>query len=509
MRVRSLPFATALAALLVCGGCKVGPNYKRPEVEMPAGYGELASAPATPPTTSATTSPTTRQSVLTPDPPVLHAWWTSFGDAKLNSLSERALQANHELAIAQSRVREARAIERGVRSALYPTIALGASYFKSLGSSNGVGFPYGIPGESIDLYQLGFDATYEVDLFGGIRRSIEAAGAGADAVEDVRRAVQTTLMGEVSRNYIELRALQRRLEIAHSNLETQQRTVSIVERRFTNGLATQFDQLRARAQLESTSVAIPALEAGIRRAMFALSVLLGEQPMSLVDELSTRTPTPPDPPVVPVGLPSELLRQRPDIRRAERVLAAETAAQGIAVSALFPQLILGGTAGVQSRDFGKLFDDGTPSSGYYLAGPLARWTLFDGGRRRANIDRTDARAQAAFSDYEETVLGALRDVESALTTYRHDQARRETLARVVDDLQKASDIAQRQYDQGLITLLDVLEVQRNLFTSQDALAQAVHDVWSDLVSIYKALGGGWQPADAVAAKAEQKTGEPK
>jgi NodT family efflux transporter outer membrane factor (OMF) lipoprotein len=348
-----------------------------------------------------------------------------------------------------------------------------------------------------------------VDLFGGIRRSIEAAGAGAEAVEDVRRAVQTTLMGEVSRNYIELRALQRRLEIAHSNLETQQKTVSIVERRFTNGLATQFDQLRARAQMESTSSAIPALEAGIRRTMFALSVLLGEQPMSLVEELSPRTPTPPDPPVVPVGLPSELLRQRPDIRRAERVLAAETAAQGIAVSALFPQLILGGAGGVQSRDFGNLLNDGTPGSGYYLAGPLARWTLFDGGRRRANIDRANARAQAALSEYEETVLGALRDVESALTTYRHDQARRETLARVVDDLQKASDISQRQYDQGLITLLDVLEVQRNLFASQDALAQAVHDVWSDLVSIYKALGGGWQPAEAVAAKTEQKSNGPK
>lgn len=501
MRVPSLPLAVALVALLFCDGCEVGPNYKPPKIEVPARYGELGSAP--------TTSPATQRSTVTSDPPRLHAWWTSFGDPTLNSLSERALHANHELAIAASRVREARAIERGVRSSLFPTISLGGSYTTSLGSSNGVGFPFGLPGTALDLYQLGFDATYEVDLFGGIRRGVESATASADAVEDVRRAVQTTLMGEVSRNYIELRALQRRLVIAKSNLEAQRKTLSIVERRFTNGLATEFDLLRARGQLESTSASIPSLEAGIRQTMFALSVLLGEEPMSLVDELSASSPTPPDPPIVPVGLPSGLLRQRPDVRRAERVLAAETAAQGVAVATLFPQLVLGGTAGVQSREVSSLFDQGSPSSGYYLAGPLARWTLFDGGRRAANIERANARTQAAFAEYEETVLGALRDVESALTAYRHDQVRRETLVRLVGVNEKAVDIAQRQYEQGLITLLDVLEVQRNLFSSQDALAQAVHAVWSDLVSIYKALGGGWQPADDPAGMPKQKRDERK
>lgn len=498
---RGSVLAFVLIALLLCDGCKVGPNYKPPETNMPAGYGGLGSAP--------TTSPTTQRSTLTGDSPVLHAWWTSFGDSTLISLSDRALRANHELRIAEARVREARAVERGARAALFPSIAVGANYAKSLGSSNGIGFPYGVPGASIDLYELGFDATYEVDVFGGVRRTVEAATASADAVEDQRRAVQTTLMGEVSRTYIELRALQRRLEIAESNLAAQQKTLSIVDRRFGNGLATQFDQLRARAQLESTSASVPALEAGVRQTIFALSVLLGEPPMSLVEELTARTPTPPDPPIVPVGLPSDLLRQRPDICRAERVLAAETASQGIAVAALFPHFDLGGAVGVQSRNTSNLFDQSSPTSGYYLVGPAAHWTIFDGGLRAANIDRSKARTQAALAEYEETVLVALRDVESALTAYRHDQVRRETLARLVDDNEKAVDIAQRQYVQGLITLLDVLEVQRNLYASQDALAQAVHAVWSDLVSIYKSLGGGWQPQDTGGRKPVTKPDEHK
>jgi NodT family efflux transporter outer membrane factor (OMF) lipoprotein len=467
---------------------------------MPARYGSLGGG--------ATTSPaTTQQSALTSDPPVLHEWWKTFDDPTLISLCDRALRANHELHIAELRVREARAIERGVRSNLLPTIGIGASYARSLGSSNGIGFPFGLPGEAINLYEIGFDATYEVDVFGGVRRSVEAASAGTEAVEEVRHGVQTTLIGDLARSYINLRASQRRLEIARSNLQAQQKTLGIVERRFLNGLATNFDQLRARAQLESTQSTIPPLDASIRQSIYTLSVLLGEQPMSLVDELAVRTPTPPNPPVVPIGLPSDLLRQRPDIRRAERTLAAETAAQGVAVAALFPSVVLGGAAGVQSRDVSKVFDGGRPSSGYYLAEPMAHWTLFDGGRRKANIDRTNARAQAALAEYEETILVALRDVESALTVYRSDQVRRETLGRLVEDNTRAVDIAQRQYEQGLVTLLDVLEVQRNLFASEDALAVSNHSVWTDLVTIYKALGGGWQQPEAATDKPAEKTDE--
>jgi NodT family efflux transporter outer membrane factor (OMF) lipoprotein len=360
------------------------------------------------------------------------------------------------------------------------------------GSQAGFGFPYGIPGEANTLFQIGFDATYEVDLFGGIRRTIEAAGAVADATVNERRAVQVTLLGEVARNYIGLRALQRRLEVARANLADQQKTLEVVQRRLKNGLAQNFDLVRASAQVSATESSIPPLEAGIQQTMYGLAVLLGEPPTALAGELTVAAPIPPAPPKVPVGMPSELLRRRPDVMRAERLLAAATAEQGVATSEFFPHVLLGGTAGVQSREFSDLFSQHTPSPGFYSAGPAARWTIFDGGRRVARLDLTKARVVAALAAYEETVLIALRDVESSLTAYSHDQTRRESLTALTAQNQEAVRIAQNQYAHGLITLLDVLEVQKNLYASQDALAQSDQAVSSDLVAIYKALGGGWE-----------------
>jgi NodT family efflux transporter outer membrane factor (OMF) lipoprotein len=468
---------------LAAAGCKVGPNYHAPEVETPPSYRNA--------TTQTTTSPTTQSAIDAEHTPWVD-WWTNFDDAELNSLIRRALVANHELAIARARVQEARAIERIAKSALYPTVDLSAAFLKTRGSAQGFGFPYGIPGMDNNLFQIGFDATYEVDLFGGIHRTIEAAGAVADATVDERRGVQVTLLGEVARNYISLRALQRRLGVAQSNLADQQKTLDVVQRRLKNGLAPNFDLVRATAQVDSTEASIPPLLAGIDQTMYALAVLLGEEPVALDSELTETAPIPPVPPSVPVGMPSELLRRRPDVMRAERILAAATAEQGVATSDLFPHLVLGGTAGVQSRHFDQLFSQNNGGSGFYAAGPLASWTIFDGGKRFANIDRSKARVAEALANYEGTVLDALRDVESALTSYSHNQTRRETLTNLVAQNQKAVSIAQAEYSNGIIDLLDVLEVQRNLYASQDALAQSDQAVSSDLVAIYKALGGGWE-----------------
>jgi NodT family efflux transporter outer membrane factor (OMF) lipoprotein len=282
------------------------------------------------------------------------------------------------------------------------------------------------------------------------------------------------------------------LAIAQANLQDQQKTLDVVQRRLKNGLAPDFDRVRATAQLAATESSIPPLQAGINQTMYGLAVLLGELPTALVDELIVAAPIPRVPPKVPVGMPSELLRRRPDVMRAERVLAAATAGQGVATSDLFPHLVLGGTAGVQSRHLDQLFSQNSGGSGFYAAGPAASWTIVDGGRRMANLDRSKARVAAALSDYKGTVLAALRDVESTLTSYSHDQARRETLNNLVAQNQEAVRIAQQQYANGLIDLLDVLEVQRNLYVAQDALAQSDHAVSSDLVAIYKALGGGWE-----------------
>jgi NodT family efflux transporter outer membrane factor (OMF) lipoprotein len=229
--------------------------------------------------------------------------------------------------------------------------------------------------------------------------------------------------------------------------------------------------------------------------MYGLAVLLGEQPTALEKELTAAVPIPPVPPKVPVGMPSELLRRRPDVMRAERILAAETAQQGVATAEFFPHLILGGSAGVESRHLSDLFSQHDPSSGFYAAGPAAGWTLFDGGKRRANLDLTKARVAAALAAYEGTVLAALRDVESSLTAYSHDQTRREFLASLTSQNQEAVRIAQREYENGLIDLLDVLEVQRNLYASQDSLAQSDQAVSTNLVALYKALGGGWETSN--------------
>lgn len=469
----------ALALVVIAAGCEVGPKYHAPKPDLPASF--AATRPTTGPSSVADAG---------------HAawvdWWTKFNDEELDSLISRSLEANHELKIAAARVQEVRAVERVAESRLYPTIDITAAFAKTHGSAAAFGFPWGLPGVDSNLYHIGFDATYEVDLFSGVRRSIEAAKASAEATEDQRRGVQVSLMGEVAREYLALRALQARLAIANQNLADQRRTLAIVQKRLKNGLAPNFDLVRASAQVDATESSIPPLEAGIQETIYGLSVLLGKDPTALTSELVTAAPIPPVPPHVPVGLPSELLKRRPDVMEAERMLAAATAVQGVATSDLFPHLILGGAAGVESRKASELFSQHNPSSGFYLAGPLASWTIFDGGRRAANIDRAKAQVVQAINAYDATVLRALQEVDSALVAYSHDQARRNSLGTLVAENERAVSIAQAEYSNGIIDLLDVLEVQRNLYASQDALAQATQTVSTDLVAIYKALGGGWE-----------------
>lgn len=472
-------FVLALGLAFGAAGCEVGPNYRVPKADVPV--------------TFATTRPTTNPvSVADNTQPTWVDWWTKFNDEKLDSLVSRSLAANHELKIAAARVREARAIERVAQSKRYPTIDLSAAFFQTHGSSAGFGYPWGLPGADNSFYHLGFDATYEVDLFGGVRRSVEVAKAGAEATEDERRSVQVSLLGEVAREYIALRALQTRLDIARQNLADQRRTLAIVQKRFDNGVAPNFDLVRARAQVDATESSVPPLEAGIIQTIYSLSVLLGQDPPALMSELLAAAPIPPVPPKVPIGMPSELLKRRPDVMEAERLVAAATAEQGVATSDLFPHLVLDGAAGVESRKASQLFDQHNPSGGFYAAGPAASWTIFDGGRRAANLDRSKAQVAAAINAYEATILRALQDVDSTLVAYAHDQARRESLATLVAENQRAVNIAQSEYSNGIIDLLDVLEVQRNLYASQDALAQATQNVSTDLVALYKALGGGWE-----------------
>lgn len=490
-----IPIVIAAAcgfALSALTGCTVGPNYKRPAVAVPASF--------------AAESSTTQPSVD------LARWWTTFNDPALDALIDRAVASNLDLRLATARLREARAL-RGVAGAdLFPDVNVSGSYTRSRASENAFDFDgagggtggggnggganpgfgnFAVPGEERDLYQAGFDANWEVDVFGRVRRSVEAANADIGAAVEGRRDALVTLLAEVARNYVEVRGFQRRIDIARANLKTQQDTLELTGARFKAQLISELDVTRADAQVATTAAQIPALEAQRNQAAHRLAVLLGQEPGALLNELfSAAQPTiPSGPPEVPVGLPSDLLRRRPDVRRAERELAAATARIGVATADLFPRFSLTGSLGLQSEEFNDL---ASLDSRFFSIGPSVSWPVFDAGRIRSNIRVQDARQEQALVRYEQSVLTALEDVENALVGYGKERQRRTSLQRAVDANRRSVEMATQLYDRGLTDFLDVLEAQRALFASEDALVQSDRTISTNLVALYKALGGGWE-----------------
>ncbi|MFO0983260.1 MAG: efflux transporter outer membrane subunit [Planctomycetota bacterium] len=489
------PRLLAGAVVLGLASCTVGPDYQPAQVTVPAGWGELASAAPPASTPSA-------------DPP-LTTWWTAFQDPLLDSLVERAVRANPDLHVAQARVREARA-ERGAAAAdLLPAVDASLSYTRSRTSENafpagsGTAAPGGFrPGEVTNLYQAGFDAAWEVDVFGGVRRAIEAADADLMAGIEDRRDVLVSLLAEVARNYIELRGTQHRSAIARANLAVQQETLGITRTRLAAGLASDLDVARAEAQVATTAAQIPSLEAAAHQSMHLLSLLLAQAPNALARELEPPTPIPAAPPQVPVGLPAALLRRRPDVRRAERELAAATARIGVATADLFPRFSLTGSLGLQSQRFKS---SGDLDSRFWSLVPGVSWPVLDFGRTKSHIAAADAREEQALFAYQRTVLNSLREVEDALVAFTREQQRRQTLARAADSDRRAAELANELYQQGSTDFLSVLQAQRDLYAAEDALVTSDRSVSSDLVQLYKALGGGWEieaPAEAGAAGGE-------
>jgi outer membrane protein, multidrug efflux system len=503
-----------LAALL--SGCTVGPNYKPPKVDVPATY--------------ATTQPSVNN---------LSHWWETFHDPKLNDLISRALVSNLDLKLAEERVLEARAQRDLTSGNLYPTADLNGGYSKTeiskeagiagflggggsgtsgatvggasggtgTGPGSGVGSNLVRPGarknstsgnssgglilpSQLELYQAGFDASWEIDVFGGIRRSVEAASADLAAEEESRRDALVTLLGDVARNYVQVRGLQRQLEVANDNVRSQRDTLELTQSRFKAGLATDLDVARAEAQVNSTEAVIPTLQISLKQSVHRLGVLLGEPPEALIDELAKEGPIPP--PVtdaVPVGLPSDLLRRRPDVRRAEREFAAATARIGVATADLFPRFSLTGALGLESQEFKDL---ARGDSLFWNIGPSVSWPIFDAGKIVSNIHVQNARQREALLQYKKTVLTSLEDVENALTAYEQEQFREQSLSRAVDANQRAVQLATLLYKKGLADFLNVLDAQRDLFASQDQMIQSQQNVSANLVALYKALGGGWE-----------------
>jgi NodT family efflux transporter outer membrane factor (OMF) lipoprotein len=470
------PLALSVAvSLAVLAGCAVGPDYVAPEPDAPAAWHDAAG-------TAVDTAPA--------DPDTLAAWWTTLDDPVLTGLVDRAVRGNQDLRQARGRLRQARA-QRGVATADYFPSVTG-----SAGASRGKGAANLGSGRYANLYTAGFDATWELDLFGGKRRAVEAARADVDAGEADLRDVLVSLLAELATNYVDLRTFQERLAFAQANLKAQTETYDLTRWRAQAGLTTDLDVQQARRNLEQTRAEIPSLEAGLTQAANHLATLVGVPAGSLDDLLRRTGPIPSAPARVAVGVPADTLRQRPDVRRAERRLAAQTARIGVAQANRFPSLSLAGSIGVEPLVPGKLFESGaqTVSGRTTLA-----QSIFDAGALKDNVQVQDALQEQALAAYRAAVLTALEDVEGALASYASERDRKDALGRAADAARLAADLARDQYTSGLIDFQTVLDAQRSLLSLQDQLAVSEGAVTSDVIRLYKALGGGWASLQAPGA----------
>lgn len=473
--VCAVPFAVCTLAL---PACTVGPDYRPPAAAAPGGY-VGAGSPEGLDASGLPTTPTSRGPVESAT-----RWWEVLRDTRLTSLIDRAALGNLTLDQARARVQQARAAVLVAEADLAPTVSLGSSATRSRsGGGGGIG-----GGRTGNVFRAGFDASWEIDVFGGIRRRVEASEADLRAAVEDQRAAWVTVAAEVANTYVQLRGGQARLAYARKNLEAQTRTLGLTRELFEAGYVGGLDVANSSAQVETTLARIPPLETQVRQNAFALAVLVGREPAALLEELTPDAPVPEPPREVPVGLPSELLRRRPDIRRAEAALNAATARIGVAVSDLFPRFTLGASLGTQGPRAGDL---GTLDSRTWSVGPSVDWTLFDAGRRRANIEIQDRAAGEAFAAYQQTVLVSLQEVESALVALTKEQARRRSVEAAVAANRDAVRFANELYQAGRTDFLNVLNAERQLLDSEDALAQSQTAVTAAVVQLYKALGGGW------------------
>jgi NodT family efflux transporter outer membrane factor (OMF) lipoprotein len=412
------------------------------------------------------------------DRSTLERWWTAFHDPQLDDLVVRAIDDNLDLKIAATRVREARAARGIAASAALPQVDLNGQSVRAS--------PFGPRTQNV--FEAGFDAGWELDVFGGVRRDVEAAVAQVQAAEEGRRDVLVTLLADVARNYAELRGTQGQIEILDATVRSQRDTLDLAKARFDAGLGTALDVERAEGLLEATRSRGPELQRLAKRAIYRLDVLLGHDSGMLASVLEIPKALPRQPPELPDVLPSELLSRRPDLRRAERDVAAATARIGVARSELFPRFSIAGNFGRRSQEASDL---GSTGSQFWFLVAGVRLPLLSGGRIRANIQLQDARQEAALRQYEKAVLIAVEEVENALSSHMREQRRLESLRAAVAANRRALDLATERYTGGLENFLSVLDAQRAVYASEDGLAQSETNAMVSLIAVYKALGGGW------------------
>ena len=460
-------FIVGLVSVILCACAAVGPDYIPPSTTVSKNWHSQLKGGLT---------------AEDMDPQLLADWWTTLNDPELSSLMDRAVAGNLDLKKARARVREARA-RRGIAEAnLFPTLdATGSATWSRSSKDAGTG-------KTSDLYATNFDAGWELDIFGGVRRSVEAAEADLQASREDLRDVLVSLLAEAALNYVEVRTFQSRLAVAEANLEAQNETYRLTQWRYEAGLSDELAVQQARYNLENARSQIPTFRTGLEEAMNRLAVLLGEQPGKVHDELEKQKPIPVIPLRVAVGVPAETLRRRPDVRRAERELAAQTARIGAATADLYPKFTLSGSIGLEALSLTNLSSSSTRT---LSGGPGITWAIFDAGAIHQNIEVQSALQEQYFIAYEAAVLSALEEVENALVAYAEQQQRRQSLSEAAQAAQKAVELARQKYEAGLTDFSNVLEAQRSLLSFQNELAQSEGTVTSNLVSLYKAVGGGW------------------
>ena len=457
------------AAITAMGGCAVGPNYHRPETPVDsqfanAGEPGLAAGDA------------------------VENYWLGFSDAMLTSLVEDALRQNKDLAVAEANLRAARAARRLAGFDQFPTVTFAGGYSRNLDSQEQ------LPGidmhdREFDAAQAGFDGLWELDLFGRVRRNVEAARADVGVSAATLQDARVSVIAEVARDYFILRGLQDQLALTERNADNQFNTLKLTRNRLEAGRGNQLDTARAEAQWQTTLASIPSLQASIATTSYRLSVLTGRQPMALSAGLTAQAPQPALPPLNTIGTPEQLLRRRPDVRAAERSLAGATARVGVAVGDLFPKVTLTGEVGYFAPTFGEF---GTSEARFFSFGPSISWAAFDLGRVRARIGSAKALTDAALAAYEGAVLGALEDTEGALISYGRSQTRRDALQVAAAASDRAADLAQRRFEGGLIDFLEVLDAERTALSAELLLSQSRTDAATSLIAVYKALGAGWR-----------------
>jgi len=476
IRQQLLMTVCAIGALAL-GGCTVGPDYVEPETETPDAWHSAA------------------VDGLEDGQATLQTWWTVFDDDQLNELVLRSANGNLDLRAALWRVEEARALRGVVAGERKPQVGFSADATRSKPSENGLlgdfapedGF------EAENLFATGLGASWEIDVFGRIRRQVEAADAATEASVEAYRDVLVSLYAETALAYLNVRTAQERLRIARANVEAQESTLQLTRDRFDAGLVSALDVTQAESNLANTYSLIPVIERDLNEGLNRLAVLLGEHPGTLHAELDQEVAIPHEPEAVATGLPTELLRQRPDVRQAERLLASQTAKIGVATADLYPTFSLTGFLGLEAVNAGDL---GSSDSVTWNIGLPLRWNIFAGGRIRSRIRAEEARTNQLLAAYEQTVLDALEEAENTMVAFAKEVERRARLEQAVDATQRSLDLVLTQYTAGLTDFQNVLDTQRTLLLREDELAVAEGLVVSNLVRLYRALGGGWDPDTA-------------